>query len=116
MGRAAPTLAVTLLVAIPLAGCGSGSSSTKNATARPPGGPEQNAASPRDQGVGMSAPISKVVVARQTRPWSGRPRGTESIGSKGCIQEEGHGEIGIYTRRARAELRAGDGRGACVDR
>jgi hypothetical protein len=45
----------------------------------------------------MEAPISKVVVARRFRPWSGRPVGTETVGSKGCAKEEGNGEIGIYT-------------------
>lgn len=95
MGRAATILAVIFLVVVPLAGCGAGSNSPGSGSAH--GGPVQNNASQRDQGVGMSAPISKVVVARRTRPWSSRPRGTESIGSKGCTQEKGHGEIGIFT-------------------
>jgi hypothetical protein len=45
----------------------------------------------------MRASISKVVVARRFRTWSGRPRGSEAVGSKGCVKEEGDGEIGIYT-------------------
>ncbi len=45
----------------------------------------------------MLAPISKVVVARRYRTLSGRPPGTESVGSKGCAKEEGNGEINLFT-------------------
>jgi hypothetical protein len=45
----------------------------------------------------MSAPISRVVVARRYKAWDGRPLGTETVGSKGCPKEERNGEIGLFT-------------------
>jgi Protein of unknown function (DUF4232) len=100
--------AITVVVACALAGCGSGSSSgpssTAGGTARPgvsstgPAPAHELAPKPKPEpGVGMTAPISKVVVARRFRAWSGRPLGEEETGSKGCMQEEGHGEINVYT-------------------
>lgn len=77
---------MTSSIAIGLVGCGSGSSSTGS-----------EAADKSDRGVGQSAPIAKVIVARRSRPWHGRPPGEESIGAKGCMPQEGRGEIGIYT-------------------
>jgi hypothetical protein len=78
-----------------LAGCGSGSGSTghwsvgRHASSTPV--PE---ASP---GVGWKAPIKKTLGPRRRAAGVGRLTGTESIGAKGCPEEEGHGEIGIFT-------------------
>jgi hypothetical protein len=86
MGKATPGLVVTSLIAVALVGCGAGSSSTGS-----------DGANERDRGVGQSAPISKAIVARRTRPWHGRPAGRETIGARPCMPQEGRGEIGIYT-------------------
>jgi hypothetical protein len=51
----------------------------------------------RSEGVGQSAPISKVIVARQTKPRHGQRPGLETNGARGCVPQEGRGEIGIYT-------------------
>lgn len=96
MGRFASVLSVMSLVAAALAGCGSGASSTGDSTA-PRRPPARDPASGRDRGVGQSAPIAKVIVARRTRPWRGRPPGLEMTGARPCMPEEGRGEIGIYT-------------------
>jgi hypothetical protein len=96
MGKGTAAVSVMVMLVVGLFGCGSGSSSTVGSTAR------RRAALPSpvrepSSGVGMSAPISKIIVARRFRPWQGRPPGEEGTGSKGCTQEEGRGEIGIYT-------------------
>lgn len=75
-----------------LFGCGSDSGSTGTSAAN------GRAARSRSQGVGQSAPISKVIVARRTKPWHGRRLpGLETNGAQGCMPQAGRGEIGIYT-------------------
>jgi Protein of unknown function (DUF4232) len=93
-GRRTAWIAAASLTVVVISGCGSGSSSSSSAPGR--GGHPADTAEP-STGVGMRAPISKVVVAQRSRPWRGRPRGSEAVGSKGCVKEEGSGEIGIYT-------------------
>jgi hypothetical protein len=80
--------------AIVVTGCGSGSGSTT--APRRKGGAEKPAPG-RSPGVGMSAPISKVVIAHRSRRWSGHPPGLETTGASGCQPEEGRGVIDIYT-------------------
>jgi Protein of unknown function (DUF4232) len=86
-GRALVLIALTAIT-LAVAGCGSGRKLTTL------GGEETEVSSP---GIGMSAPISKVVVARRYKTLSGRPAGTESVGSKGCAKAEGNGEISLFT-------------------
>jgi hypothetical protein len=94
MGRAASTM-VAMAVLVALASCGSRSDSTPTMTARRAGTPPStHRPSP---GVGMSAPISKIVIAHRRRPWPGHPDGAETTGSRGCRQEKGRGEINIFT-------------------
>jgi hypothetical protein len=38
-----------------------------------------------------------VIVARRTKPWRGRPAGSETNGARGCPMQDGRGEIRIYT-------------------
>jgi hypothetical protein len=90
------TVAIALLLLVALAGCGSASNSTARSGRSRQATPTEVSQTP-EPGVGMSAPISKVVVARRFRSWSGRPPGEEETGSKGCTQEEGRGEINVYT-------------------
>jgi Protein of unknown function (DUF4232) len=93
-GRVTAGIAAASLAAVVISGCGSGSSSSSSSPGQ--GGHPADTAEP-STGVGMRAPISKVVVAQRSRPWKGRPRGSEAVGSKGCVKEEGRGEIGVYT-------------------
>jgi hypothetical protein len=87
-----------LLGVLPLtAGCGlgSGSNSTSGSTPRRQSAPPELARK-RSPGVGMSAPVSKVIVARRT----GRrrsPVGLQTNGASGCPDLEGRPEIGLYT-------------------
>jgi Protein of unknown function (DUF4232) len=90
----------TMLVALALGGCGSGSSSSPGPSGGPPARRRSASATPRRRpspGVGMSAAITKVVVAHRRRPWHGHPAGLETTGSRGCQPEEGRGKINIYT-------------------
>jgi hypothetical protein len=89
---------VVLAVALLLPGCGSGSNSTNGSTERKEASPSGTSAPEFPHGVGPGAPISKIIVARRTGPWHGRPLGLESNGSKGCAEQEGRrAEIGLYT-------------------
>src|SRR5215213_4244115 len=96
MGKAIALMSISAMAMSGLLGCGSGSGST--GTSDPAGRklPAEKARS-RSQGVGQSAPISKVIVARPTTPPRGRRPGAESIGARPCMPQEGRGEIGIYT-------------------
>src|ERR1700761_394496 len=89
--RASVAMAASL-AALVISACGSSSSSTATDRAG-----EATAAAKPAPGVGMRAPISKVVPAQRARHRRGRPLGSEAVGSKGCVKEEGRGEIGIYT-------------------
>jgi hypothetical protein len=96
MGKGIAIVSMMSMLVGGLLGCGSDS--------RPDGASNQDdrnrSASPtrnRPQGVGQSAPIAKVIVARRTKPWQGRPPGSESNSATGCVPREGRGEIGIYT-------------------
>jgi Protein of unknown function (DUF4232) len=93
-------LIALLAVALSMTGCGSGA---RPSTRRDD---ETEASSP---GIGMSAPISKVVVARRYKTLSGRLPGAESVGSKGCAKAGRERRDQPLHRRARAALRAGDG-------
>jgi hypothetical protein len=84
----AVVLFALLALALAVTGCGSGARSASRKDDR------TEASSP---GIGMSAPISKVIVARRYRDSSGRPTGTESVGSKGCGRAEVNGEIDLFT-------------------
>lgn len=99
MGKAASVVVVMSLVAAALAACGSGSGSTTGSTARHRSAPPSPVHKVHKQspGVGMSAPISKVVVAHRWRPWPGHPPGLETTGASGCPPREGRGEINIFT-------------------
>jgi hypothetical protein len=81
-------LIALLAAALSMTECGSG--------ARPPSRRDDGTEA-SSTGIGMSAPISKVAVARRYKTWSGRPPGTESVGSKGCAKAEGNGEINLFT-------------------
>lgn len=90
-----------LLVAIALAGllvagCGSGSGTTRSSgvrrTASTPS-PHRNL----EPGAGMSAPISKVIVARRTGLRRGLVPGFQGDGASGCPDPEGRPEIGLFT-------------------
>jgi hypothetical protein len=94
-GKVLPTRAIAVaacLAAILVLGCGSSSSSSG-----PHRGGRRTETTELPTGVGMRAPISRVVVARRFRTSRGRPPGSEGVGSKGCVKEEGQGELGIYT-------------------
>lgn len=96
MSRAVAVVSMMALLLSGLLGCGSGSGSAGTSDAdgrKPPTTPGRG----RAQGVGQSAPISKVIVARRTKPWHGRVPGLELNGAQGCVKREGRGEIGIYT-------------------
>lgn len=99
MGRTAPMLAVISLLAALLTGCGSGTSETSGSTAPrgPPSSGSMHRARRPSPGVGMTAPISKVVVAHRWRAWPGHPSGAETTAASGCQPEEGRGEINIFT-------------------
>lgn len=96
MGKGIAVVAVMMMLVSGLLGCGSGTRSTGASTKDGRNGPATPARN-RPQGVGQSAPIAKMIVARRTRPWHGRPPGSETTGASGCVPEEGRGEIGIYT-------------------
>jgi hypothetical protein len=99
MGKGIAVVSVMSMLVSGLLGCGSGRGSTdaSNQDGRSlPATPARN----RPQGVGQSAPIAKVIVARRTKPWHDRHDrlpGSESNGASGCVLREGRGEIGIYT-------------------
>lgn len=94
MGKAIALMSMTAMAVSGLLGCGSGSAGMPDSAGRKlPAKPARS----RSQGVGQSAPISKVIVARPTKPRRGRRPGAESIGARGCVPQEGRGEIGIYT-------------------
>lgn len=88
------------LIALAVAGCGSGSDSGESSTASSTSRHRSTVPTPVHKpspGVGMSARISKIIVARQNRFWRGRPPGGKTTGSKGCTPEEGRSQVGIYT-------------------
>jgi hypothetical protein len=88
--------AMTTLVS-GLLGCGSGTGPAGTSTGREQTGAHA-AARERSQGVGQSAPISKVIVATRTRPRHGRLPGFESNGARGCQErDERRPQIGLFT-------------------
>lgn len=96
-GRAAAA-AVLLGVLLLTSGCGSGSgsNSTTGASTRHRSAPQKPARKP-SPGVGMSAAISKVVLARRTGRWRRLVPGLQTNGASGCPDLEGRPEIGLYT-------------------
>jgi hypothetical protein len=96
VGKGIAVMSVMSMLVSGLLGCGSGPRST-GASNQDGRNLSATRARNRPQGVGQSAPIAKVIVARRTKPWRDRPPGSESTGARGCVLREGRGEIGIYT-------------------
>jgi Protein of unknown function (DUF4232) len=96
IGKAIAVVSMMAMAVSGLLGCGSGSGSAGTSDAAGRKVPATLARS-HSQGVGQSAPISKAIAARRTTPWRARRPGSEQIGARGCVPQEGRGEIGIYT-------------------
>jgi hypothetical protein len=95
MVKGIASVSLIAMAASGLLGCGSSSGSADRSDAVGRSLPPTS--SNRSPGVGQGAPIAKVIVPRRTKPWSGRPTGSETNGARGCPLREGRGEIGIYT-------------------
>src|SRR4051794_35481052 len=89
--------ALLLVVSLPAAGCGSGSDSNSISSSTPRPGAPPEPPGKRSPGVGMSAPVSKVIVARRTGRRHGLVLGLQTSGASGCPDLKGRPEIGLYT-------------------
>lgn len=96
MGRGARTAIAIALLALLAAGCGSGSGTTTSATA-PRIASKPSPHRKPEPGLGMSAPISKVIHAGRTGPRRELVPGFQGNGASGCPDPEGRPEIGLYT-------------------
>jgi Protein of unknown function (DUF4232) len=98
MGKKASAVAMILLVGVGVGGCASGSGPVSGSTTDRTGNAAGSSARRVPRGVGQSAPISKVIVARRTKPWHGRLPGLESNGASGCQERDGRRpQIGLFT-------------------
>jgi hypothetical protein len=89
--------AILLGALLPTVGCGQGSGSNSTSSSTPRLGAPPEPARKSSPGVGMSAPVSKVIVARRTGGRHSLVSGLQTNGASGCPDLEGRPEIGLYT-------------------